>query len=354
MWKHTGLVALVSLLSAFSAVPSDTGKRSPSMPPQPTKLSHDLEPMELHTALGSRRVHKARLDSLTKSERTPYAHVIFHQIPSRAVYRDIIRIGKIRKVNGHVIRRDGKVYEQWTVNLLGQDINQVRERLAARFPRLFHNLEPYAVDDKLTPKSKGLEPFGPAERDSTTGKMLLWVWFHEDVPAAISEKIMRRNFADKDREYQADKNVVQVNDLSIANKIARIKEVQLVTEYAKGTPVLNHVRSMVRLDRAQILDTTVADPDPGWCNTHCAYSGTFYGRGVQVTAGGSVRKIAVKSRESGKLALTVKGLDVGESCNWRSRGLRVTARPEDVSTEKVCAVLEARFLCPQNNKAPRM
>src|SRR5690606_14690036 len=76
--------------------------------------------------------------------------------------------------------------------------------------------------------------------------------------------------------------------------------------------------------------------------------------GVQVTAGGSVRKIAVKSRESGKLALTVKGLDVGESCNWRSRGLRVTARPEDVSTEKVCAVLEARFLCPQNNKAPRM
>lgn len=73
--------------------------------------------------------------------------------------------------------------------------------------------------------------------------------------------------------------------------------------------------------------------------------------GVLVTTGGGSRKVTVKTGESGTMPLTVKGTDVGESCDWRSRGLRVTARPQGVSTRKACATLEMRFFCPPQNKS---
>jgi hypothetical protein len=256
--------------------------RAPS-PNIRTGLDSNEAPIALYSALGSRTISQSKRDApFSLSEKTPYAHAIFHSLPNSAVYRDILRIGKIRKVNGVFIRRDGRVYEQWTVNLLGQDINKVRERLVERFPQLFFNLEPYTLDDKLTPRTKGIEPFRPSERDSTTGKRLLWVWFHEDVSSTTAEKIMRRNFSDNDRDYQTDKNVVRVGDLSKVNKIAAIKEVQFILEYPRASPVLNNARTLVRLDKTQILDTTYANSDPDWCNTQCAYSGTYYGRGVWV------------------------------------------------------------------------
>lgn len=68
-------------------------------------------------------------------------------------------------------------------------------------------------------------------------------------------------------------------------------------------------------------------------------------------AGGGSRKVTVKSGDSGTLPLTVKGTDVGETCDWRSRGLKVTARPEGVSTEKACATFETRFFCPPQKKS---
>lgn len=71
----------------------------------------------------------------------------------------------------------------------------------------------------------------------------------------------------------------------------------------------------------------------------------------QVVAGGGSRKVTVKSGDSGTLPLTVKGTDVGETCDWRSRGLKVTARPEGVSTEKACATFETRFFCPPQKKS---
>lgn len=72
---------------------------------------------------------------------------------------------------------------------------------------------------------------------------------------------------------------------------------------------------------------------------------------VQVTTGGGARKITVKSGESGVLALMVKAMDSGETCNGLSRGLKVTARPEGVSTEKACATFETRFFCPPQKKS---
>lgn len=280
MWKRIGVTLVVLSFPAIGASASDTGMRLRSMLPQPTKPPHDLESVELHTALGSRIVQRARSVSLPNSEQTPYAHAIFHRIPSGAVYRDIIRVGKIRKVNGRVVRRAGMVYEQWTVNLLGQDINKVRERLAVKFPRLFYNLEPYVMDDKLTPKSKGLMPFDPAEIDSATGKILLWVWFHEDVPRATATKILNKHFENRDKRG-AENNLI-LSDFGSVLRLAKMKEVQFLTEYEQATPVLNHTRSMIGLDREQRVDTTFPNPDPDWCNNHCAYSGSYYGRAVWV------------------------------------------------------------------------
>src|SRR5690606_4631259 len=180
MRKRLVMIYFALVAVGLASAPPDT-----SILPGPATMSHvgldtNGTPVALLNAFGERTIFKARGVTAT-SEKTPYAHAIFHLLPTRSVYRDIIRTGKIRKVNSVILHRNGRVYEHWTVNLLGQDINKVRGRLAERFPSLFFNLDPYTLEDKLTPKIKGLEPFAFTEADSASGMWKIQIWFHDDV-----------------------------------------------------------------------------------------------------------------------------------------------------------------------------
>jgi hypothetical protein len=133
MRKYATIAYAFSVVLFGSAL-SDTTEMRHSTPAVRLGLDSNEAPVALYNALGSREIPQAKRGiPFPLSEKTSYAHAIFHRLPNDAAYRDIIRVGGFRKVDGIVIRREGRVYEQWTVNLLGQDINKVRERLAARW-----------------------------------------------------------------------------------------------------------------------------------------------------------------------------------------------------------------------------
>src|SRR5690606_729230 len=123
-----------------------------------------------------------------------YAHVIFAHIPSIEVFDQIMRVGKFRRLHMYVIRAGERSYIYWVVNLLGQNINTVRNRLVENFPTLFFNIDPYTYADRLTSKTMGRVEVEPEERDEETGKILVQVRFFSDVSPKRQDEIRRRYF----------------------------------------------------------------------------------------------------------------------------------------------------------------
>lgn len=242
---------------------------------EPPGASASKEAVFLYNRFGKREVGKAdktpgELPGDTKN--TTYAHALFRPLPDQTVLEDILATGGIRKISGAVTRQNKEVYEIWLVNLQGEKIQDVRKRLADKFPEYFFNLESYSSRDKLSPKLLGLQAFSPGEKDEESGLINATIGFFPDVPERVKRNILQVYLSAPPGKlyYQATRE--KLLDLANINEISFIAEYDSIEE-----GILNaKTRSLLKVDEVQAMDYTLP-PTPGWLQD----SG-YFGRGVIV------------------------------------------------------------------------
>lgn len=218
------------------------------------EIDQNSPPVVFYTGAGKRTIEVAsREGPWPELDRADYAHVIFAPIPGNAVYNEILRIGNIHRVSVHFSRREGHTHEVWVANLMGQDINDVRDRLVENFSTLFFNIDPYTYEDRLTPKTMGIQEFSPEERDEETGELLVTIRFFPDVPAERRTEIFANHSLVTHPLFGSD-GVVRTN-LETIRELAHWSEIRRISEYSiplptrLSRPLLRRQGSPVPLDR---------------------------------------------------------------------------------------------------------
>ena len=246
-------------------------------------IEPDEAPMTVYNFQGKRLVPRWDKQTFTifSVSRTAYAHAFFRPLRSDAQFETIIKASGIRRLSGAFIKENGKTYEQWTVNLMGQDIGAVRNLLGEKFPREFFNLEPFILEDKLTAKLYGLEDFTEHEKNSVTGKVFANVHFFEDVPQSKRDWIIGQYFNPEDivtpkvrAEYRASRERYL--------QLAALDEVKFISEADTILRLTNNVaRSLTKVNNVQVIDTSTSWPTTNWLS-NLPYSNYYFGRNVNV------------------------------------------------------------------------
>lgn len=253
-----GRMGFAKLLATSIALVCSQERGDAMNPMRSPNVTREIEvnapPVIFYTGEGKRTIEVAsREGPWPELDRADYAHVIFAPIPGNAVYNEILRIGNIHRVSVHFSRREGHTHEVWVANLMGQDINDVRDRLMENFSTLFFNIDPYTYEDRLTPKTRGIQEFSPEERDEETGELLVTIRFFPDVPAERRTEIFANHSLVTHPLFGSD-GVVRTN-LETIRELAHWSEIRRISEYSiplptrLSRPLLRRQESPVPLDR---------------------------------------------------------------------------------------------------------